>query len=144
MTEFRVYAPCKSCREPATDMLYSEWDDEWKGWRQFGYCKDCQPRSLRAYIWNRQLRIGRWWATLLGFGKGYSGCQKCRTPWDLVRHHDTSYSDSRGCFPLCEKCWSELTPECRLPYYKKLHDEWKRQGSEQPWAEIERAVLAGK
>ena len=41
-----------------------------------------------------------------------------------VEGHTTMYSDSSGCFPLCEGCWFKLTKEERLPYYRKLHDRW--------------------
>lgn len=46
--------------------------------------------------------------------------------------HSTSYMTAEafaeyggygsGICPLCEKCWAELTPEQRLPFYRKLID----------------------
>lgn len=48
-------------------------------------------------------------------------------------------------FPLCEQCWSELTPQNRLPFYRVLFEQWRFLGSEyHEWADIERAVLEGK
>jgi hypothetical protein len=59
---------------------------------------------------------------------GYSACGRCRMPWPLVRIHSTEYDAGRGCFPLCEDCWSELrTPANRMPYYMQLMDEWERE-----------------
>jgi hypothetical protein len=60
------------------------------------------------------------------------------------------YSDSKGCFPLCESCWSELTPETRLPYYKELYESWLSFGEELKkdceglYPLMEKAVLDGK
>ncbi len=33
-------------------------------------------------------------------------------------------STESGCFPLCEGCWSKLTPETRLPYYERMVENW--------------------
>jgi hypothetical protein len=92
------------------------------------------------------LRIGR-----IGqlFAPGYGWCLRCETPWVFVHWHTTEYgSHGRGCLPLCEKCWTELTPEKRLPFYRELielwHDEPGREllfGEEWPLVEI--AVLSG-
>jgi hypothetical protein len=94
------------------------------------------------------LRIGRisqWLAP------GYSWCGRCKTNWAFVKSHDTEYSRSGGCFPLCEKCWRGLTPAQRLPYYRDLWQEWY--GSEPDvrraqelldrWDEIKLAVISG-
>jgi hypothetical protein len=53
-----------------------------------------------------------------------------------VRSHTTYYSDAAdavtrsgsGCFPLCENCWSALTPPERLPYYEQLLVSWEKYG----------------
>ena len=98
---------------------------------------------------------------------GYGGCYRCNKTWDVVDGHSTDYGPvpvkikvgdgewkgsfvSGGCFPLCEKCWEELeTPENRLPYYRRLVDEWKKTDrpqnptSENKWPTIRAAVLAG-
>lgn len=92
------------------------------------------------------LRLGRM-AQL--FAPGYSWCLQCKTPWRFVKGHTTKYTQSNGCFPLCEKCWAELTPEQRLPFYRALIIEWARQdccnGEEfdKTWHDIREAVLAG-
>lgn len=97
-----------------------------------------------AYLTN--IRLGPWSRIL---APGYSWCYRCRTPWKFVKGHDTAYEwgeingyryPFRGCFPLCEKCWSDLgTPEARLPYYEVLiAARFGERGDE-----IRQAVLAG-
>lgn len=73
---------------------------------------------------------------------GRSTCIRCANPWTIRGGHSTSYDNGmRGCFPLCESCWSDLTPELRLPYYQILILEvWR---DEELWPEIREAVLAG-
>jgi len=66
-------------------------------------------------------RIG-WISKLLT--PGYSDCTRCRTTWAFVQGHNTRYTQGRSCFPLCRKCWAELTPETRLPYYEKMLKQW--------------------
>lgn len=49
--------------------------------------------------------------------------------WGLigVQEHMTDYGEEgSGCFPLCEGCWSILTPSQRWPYYEALIERWKR------------------
>jgi hypothetical protein len=55
---------------------------------------------------------------------GYSWCMRCKTPWKFTKAHYTPYTEDRSCFPLCETCWQELTPEQRVPYYEKLVKWW--------------------
>lgn len=58
---------------------------------------------------------------------GYSTCYRCDRPWAVVKGHTTMFSESQGCFPLCEICWRELgTPEARWPYYE-MH-VWDAEG----------------
>lgn len=75
-------------------------------------------------------------------------CSRCGTPWSFVRHHSTQYTDSRGCFALCEFCWRECPREERVSYYRELFDLWVAQGAEiatpECWSLIEAAVLGGK
>jgi len=60
------------------------------------------------------------------FAPGFGVCYRCRRPWKFVKNHSTQFSNSAGCFPLCEKCWRELkTPQARWPYYHRLIEEWK-------------------
>jgi hypothetical protein len=51
-----------------------------------------------------------------------------------------------SCFPLCQHCWSELSPQKRIPFYKMLYNEWLKQGSPeilQTWEDIKASVLRG-
>lgn len=77
---------------------------------------------------------------------GYSWCYLCGRPWACVEAHLTHYSESRGCFPLCEGCWEKLeTPEARLPFYAQMWQSWIDEHSMDPevWLQIQAAVLAG-
>lgn len=75
----------------------------------------------------------------------YGHCGKCGLTWATVEGHSTRYTESEGMFPLCEKCWSELTPEQRLPYYRSLWESWEREiPGHANWNDIEKAVLEGK
>jgi hypothetical protein len=91
------------------------------------------------------LRIGR-----IGqvFAPGYGWCLRCKTPWLFVSWHDTQYgADGNGCLPLCEKCWGELTPAQRLPFYRQLIESWhERPGRgltlDEEWPLVESAVMS--
>jgi hypothetical protein len=75
---------------------------------------------------------------------GFSYCLRCGMPWNRVRGHDTPYGGGRGCFPLCEDCWTLLAhPEARIEYYGALLDLW---GDVDPEvrAAVGRAVAAGR
>ncbi len=88
------------------------------------------------------LRCGRTWRCL--------GIKGHTTPFCLVDAggictaplHEEGLRFHAGCFPLCEDCWSELTPEARLPYYRLL-SEFNGRGDEIEEKAIEFAVLAG-
>lgn len=76
------------------------------------------------------------WARRRHPGLGY--CGRCGFPWRAggndgpgVPHHtpygwneDGGVSWSRGCFPLCEPCWANLTIPERVPYYESLVAHW--------------------
>lgn len=97
-------------------------------------------------------RIGRI-SRLLGlWRRGWSlgWCYRCKTCWTFIPHHVTNYSPGCGCFPLCEPCWKELTIEDRLPYYRKLYEQWLRDDyrffdnhTPETWNQIEQAVRNG-
>lgn len=78
---------------------------------------------------------------------GYGHCLRCRTAWKFVEDHSTYFQAGSGCFPLCQLCWSELTPTARLPFYYVLWRQWEwdadREGRDlfEQWDQIERAVL---
>lgn len=89
-------------------------------------------------------------ARLIG-GGSWGSCYCCGMPWNVVAHHTTNFQEAnehqlgRGCFPLCVLCWRMLTPERRLPFYRRLIDSWKSQGDEREvWADVEAAVLRGR
>ncbi len=85
---------------------------------------------------------------------GYGGCYRCGGTWDYTEVHMTYYSSVSGCFPLCESCWSELSPQERLPYYATLVGKWTSGDTGTPldrrvsyldeWVAIKTAVLEGK
>lgn len=86
----------------------------------------------------------------------FSSCHRCGMPWSVTKHHSTMITGGSGMFPLCEKCWKDLTPQERLPHYRKLYHSWIRtapltlpdgtpyHGPNMTWEEIETAVLAGR
>lgn len=79
----------------------------------------------------------------------YSSCGRCGRTWNICKGHSTQYTESRGCFPLCEECWEELSIFERLPYYKALWNKWRSSGLpncnsmswDMLWTNIERAVM---
>ena len=86
----------------------------------------------------------------------YSACGRCGMPWRVTKHHSTKVTWRDGMLPLCESCWKDLTPQDRLPHYRKLYESWLKttpktlpdgtpyKGLKMTWEEIETAVLAGK
>lgn len=75
----------------------------------------------------------------------FSRCGRCDRSWKWVEGHTTEYESDIGCFPLCERCWKELTPQQRLPYYRTWFDSTDSlKDDQQVWAAIQAAVLAGK
>ena len=82
----------------------------------------------------------------------FGSCNRCFESWAYVRGHATSYTESMGCFPLCEDCWEVLTPEERLPYYRRMWKGWFHWADTndevaalyKKWKLIEKAVLDGK
>lgn len=47
----------------------------------------------------------------------FSGCGRCKLPWNVVEGHSIAYSRTSGCFPICNECWDDLTPVDRVPFY---------------------------
>ena len=62
------------------------------------------------------------------FCLGWGWCYCCNRTWNICESHSTKMNMGEGCFPLCEDCWKELTPETRLPYYRMLFDAWVSNG----------------
>lgn len=99
-----------------------------------------QNGANQARAAGRDLRIGR---ISHAVSPGYSACLACGTSWLFVEGHATNYRDGSGCFPLCEKCWEERTPEERLPFYADLIASWDS-ADEELWSQVKTAVLEGK
>ncbi len=142
----KIYSPCKVCENEVTnDIPFFKYHDDHV--EQYSLCNKHLPRwSLYVFLRKRQLRIGSFLASILGFGCGYGRCSKCKTPWDLVKGHSTTYSETYACFPLCEKCWQELTPDTRMPYYMQLVDEWEKNSPDHngtSWAVVRRQIQEG-
>lgn len=100
--------------------------------------------KLSGLFRDQKNRIGRM--------KGYGACYRCGDSWYWKEQHittfNTSESGASGCFPLCEECWRQLTPEERLPYYVRLMHRWLTDDVFaleylRMWPAIEKAVLAG-
>ena len=74
-------------------------------------------------------------------------CLHCKTTWRFVKPHATPFNEHEGAFPLCEKCWRELTPEQRLPFYWLLLLKWNMEDgtelSEDERDALRAAVLNG-
>ena len=77
------------------------------------------------------------------FTPGYSWCLRCKGRWNIVEIHSTQFTNSEGTFPLCEKCWSELTPETRMPYYEQLLISQGVTVGHAKWTQVHEAVLGG-
>ena len=110
--------------------------------RQTHYCPR-HARYWRPSYWTRrfQWRIGRiskWFSST-------SWCLRCRTTWTFVHYHVTLFTDDAagcsGAFPLCVKCWEQLTPRQRLPYYRTLLARAGEPLSKSQWQAIETEVL---
>lgn len=140
-----MMAKCHKCdrttRLNRDDMIKVGWEAvhirEGDAWLQTQYC----PRHVRWWTfryWARRYswRVGRISAF---FSPGFSACGRCRTTWDYVEHHVTNYNDGSGCFPLCQKCWRDLLPAERVPYYRALHSEVEWDALN--WQQVEHAVL---
>jgi hypothetical protein len=78
----------------------------------------------------------------------HSCCARCWVSWEITEYHSTKYKtltgEDQGCHPLCENCICELTPEKRLPYYRKLFIRWLKLDlkPQVEWGTIREAVIA--
>ncbi len=79
---------------------------------------------------------------LKSLAPGWSTCGHCDIPWKFVKRHETKCAKNLWCFPLCEKCWSELTIIQRLPHYQELMGRWGDSGVKYGPA-VTRSVLNG-
>lgn len=95
-------------------------------------------------------RLSRLWPTARR--READECLRCHTSFVFSRGHPTIAETPLlpgkryVCGALCHRCWRDLTPSERLPYYQRL---WLARRGENPrenalaWAAIEAAVLAG-
>lgn len=84
----------------------------------------------------------------------FGRCRRCDRSWKWVEGHATWYSETEGCSPLCERCWGELTPGRRVPFYRSRfdlnnaqvanHEGGRYVRGNDEWSKIEKAVLEGK
>jgi len=58
---------------------------------------------------------------------GIGKCPRCGGSWTMKIPHWTWYS-SAAIGPLCEDCYTELSPEERWPYYEGLMEKWAAYG----------------
>lgn len=153
--KFYSLTRCHTCNRESTAST-DELDDQ--GWlspyfirsgdaiHQTALCPECVPDSgieaVKRWSLQHKMRLG---PITQRMSPGYSFCKRCATTWEFVRSHSTQYNDGSGCFPLCEMCWGELTPEERLPFYRRLYEKWLESGPlpEETWFEIQEAVLMG-
>lgn len=100
-------------------------------------------RALQPAKADPRSGVGTW-----HLAPGYGHCLRCRTAWKFVEGHSTYYNLGRGCFPLCEMCWSEMEPHERLPFYYVLYRQWEWDAGLEgldagvTWEALEAAVMA--
>ena len=110
-----------------------------------------QSFDTADYELRERIKKGRCERTL---APGYGFCHRCGRPWKFTKGHSTTFEEGHGCFPLCEDCWSELTPTERLPFYRQLIDGYIHDSKlpslytndtdyEKEWEMIKKAVLKG-
>ena len=72
----------------------------------------------------------------------YGWCSRCGASWADEKGHNTPFDGGhQACFPLCEECWSVLTPAERLPWYRRMLNVWNADVTIR--AQVECAVLEG-
>ena len=70
-----------------------------------------------------------WIRNIIGAIQGFGGCFQCKDKWNWKASHVTNYSNTNGCFPLCDSCWQKATPTEIKHYYRELVRMWRRDGS---------------
>lgn len=80
-----------------------------------------RPSKTDRWTWIKR-RLQAWWHSKAVYG----WCFCCKRQWDIVEGHRTYDPEgTSGCFPLCEECWADMTPEERVPYYDRLFADWE-------------------
>ena len=64
----------------------------------------------------------------LGHKDGFGGCLRCGDTWNWKKHHNISYAQGRGMFPLCEECYRSASVLVRKLYVDKLIGIWIANG----------------
>ena len=153
-----IFLRCYKCKRGAdqAQMRQEHWYEpvyfrHKDGMEQSQLCPKCAPKlSFRRWARRFQWRV-RHLSNILGPSR-LGWCYRCKTTWNFVEGHTTDYSEGAGCFPLCERCWEELSPIQRLPYYRQLWELWLKdfplECNGVPmiiiWEQLKRAVEAGK
>ncbi len=57
-----------------------------------------------------------WFTPHLGYGQ----CSSCKLPWWVGDGHTVMFSESQGCFAVCEKCWKDLSGDELWLHYSML------------------------
>ncbi len=58
------------------------------------------------------------------FAPGYSCCMMCGMPWKYAKFHTINYSENRGFFTMCEKCWDKTSVENKIDSARRLAHAW--------------------
>ncbi|MCL5957810.1 MAG: hypothetical protein M1358_00585 [Chloroflexi bacterium] len=91
------------------------------------------------------------WRTQQFVGADPSGvprdcCDRCGGghPYHCTRVTFTDGSE-HGAGALCESCWQQLTPQERLPHYRRLYAVWTQEGADpEDWERLRAAVLEAR
>ena len=73
---------------------------------------------------------------------GYGWCSCCGRPWTICKGKVVGQA-----FPLCEECFSEMTPQERVPHFLALFQDWQMSSEingrpfSRDWSAMRDAVL---
>ena len=70
----------------------------------------------------------RWIKNFIGNIKGYGHCLNCGDTWDYKKAVIIPYDDSNGMFPLCEECFTQLSPETIIEFCHLQNTVWDEEG----------------
>lgn len=68
-------------------------------------------------------------------------CQACLRRMDDKSGHFTPFTAVDSVVALCRSCWGSLTPEERLPYYRRIYEAWM--GVEPSWNRTSCRLIPG-
>lgn len=63
---------------------------------------------------------------IIGNIKGYGHCLNCGDTWDYKKEMAIPYDDSNYMFPLCEECFTKLSPESIIEFCHLLNIIWNK------------------